>query len=133
MIDIDLPVGTIRSDITVNNKPLKLEYERIKDKYYYTVGNNFEYYIKTQNMKLAEMCLDAICLIGYENLADILKIIKYVKIEDKRLPHLHDRLHKKLNYDTPAARYNLVVYNTIKRFEGFRPVNNGKITKWVKE
>ena len=122
----NLPIGTLRSDITIDGRFMKLTYE--KDGLYY-VGNALNYYYKGENLNLASIIFDALILVnGYETK----DVIKHVKTEYKRLPELRSRLFKTLNWYSQASRDNAVLNGALNRLEGLRPVNNGKVTKWVK-
>ena len=122
----NLPIGTLRSDITIDGRFIKLTYE--KDGLYY-VGNALNYYYKGENLNLASIIFDALILVnGYETK----DVIKHVKTEYKRLPELRSRLFKTLNWYSQASRDNAVLNGALNRLEGLRPVNNGKVTKWVK-
>lgn len=115
----DKPEGTLRKVETLDGWRFKLAYEQ---KYGYHILSGLGLWARNlKNIQLGEAVIEAIALVHSD---DVQQIIKHVKTEYKRL--------ELSRFETPASKHNTIVFNAIRRLEGFRPRHSGKVEVWSK-
>jgi hypothetical protein len=123
----NLPEGTLRTSFCIDGCKIKLIYLDG----HYCIESHFYRFLKTTDLKLAELAFETVCMVNGHKYDEVKATIKHVRTEDKRLPPMFSRCRGKL-WDTEASRFNAVVDGAIKRLEGLRPVCHKSYTEWVK-